>query len=92
MSDYPETVAGFWGEEPFQLKDIPSYGDHMTLQDWKECVECGGFIDYDGDGDFATETQCSNMSVSPSDYWTGKEQDPEWNPPSWATHIVWYNK
>jgi hypothetical protein len=25
-----------------------SFGDRMTREDWLECVDCGGFIPYDG--------------------------------------------
>lgn len=64
---------------------LPSWGDLMTRQDFVETVECGGFIDYDGDGHLATETQCSDISICPSMVKSFK-----W--PVWATHVVWYNK
>ena len=33
-----------------ELKKVDEIGDVMTLQEFKECVECGGFTDYDGEG------------------------------------------
>jgi hypothetical protein len=61
------------------------FGYLMPLQEWKDCVKCGGFIDYDGYGELATETQTSNMMISPSEM-------KNYNFPEWATHIMWYNR
>jgi len=63
----------------------PKYGDLFTMKHWLECVEVGGFIDYDGYGHYATETQTSNIEVKPSDVKKGKI-DKTW------THIMWYNR
>jgi len=57
----------------------------IPLQEWIECVQCGGFIDYDGYGELATETQTSNITISPSEM-------KRYNFPEWATHIMWYNR
>ena len=77
-----------------KFKDIDKDDHLMTLEEWKDDVECGGFIDYDGYGYFATATQQSNIQVYPSDYWNGsmKEKQYAWHEPLWATHIVWYNR
>lgn len=32
--------------------DVPDYGDVMTYEEFMEDVECGGIIDYDGEGAF----------------------------------------
>lgn len=66
-------------------RSLPDYGDHMPLSEWLGSVECGGFIDYDGSGELATETHCSNVRISPS-------QVDLFTFPKWATHIVWYNR
>ena len=50
-----------------EFEDIPEYGDVMTLRDWLGCVECGGFIDYDGSGNYARNGKMSNITVYPSD-------------------------
>ena len=67
------------------FKEIPEYGDLMPLQEWINCCESGGFVDYDGHGNLATADKCSRIEISPSQRRVIKY-------PSWATHIVWYNK
>jgi hypothetical protein len=64
---------------------IDDCGDHLPLGEWIDCVKCGAFIDYDGFGYYATETQETNVRVIPSDVANGKI-DTTW------THIVWYNR
>lgn len=66
-----------------EMKPIPSYGDLMTLQDWIDCVVLGCFIDYDGHGCYATETEMSDIVVHPSDF---PNIDRKW------THVVWFNR
>lgn len=68
-----------------KMSEIPDYGDLMILPEFKECVECGGFTDYDGSGNYATETQMSDIGVDFNDLLTGMY-------PKWVTHIVWFNK
>ena len=66
-------------------------GDLIPLQEWIDEVKAGGFIDYDGMGDYATATHCwkqEGMSwIYPSDVGTAR-----FNPPEGCTHILWYNK
>jgi hypothetical protein len=78
----------------YKFEDIDKNDCHLSLQEWKNDCGCGGFIDYDGYGYFATETQQSDIQVYPSDYWDGsrKRVDAAWFEPDWATHIVWYNR
>lgn len=67
-------------------------GDLMTVKEFKECCECGGFLDYDGMGDLVKDGQI----VTPK----GAEGlMPDWIYPSKrntipddVTHILWYNK
>ena len=66
--------------------DHDNYGDLMTVQDWLDCVKCGGFIDYDGHGCLATEEKQTNYDIQPSDAANGFVF------PTWATHIRWYNR
>ena len=79
----------------FSLGPIPAYGDHMTIDEFVECVRCGGFIDYDGSGNYATADYMSSRSVSPSEVFPdnmaeGHEREPNLEP-GW-THIVWFNR
>ncbi len=62
-------------------------GDCMTMAKWIVCVRSGGFIDYDGFGELASENQVSDLQVSPSDITALKLPMPDW-----ATHVIWYNR
>lgn len=42
-------------------------GDLFTLEDFLEDCYCGGLIDYDGFGYYATETHVTDIVVKPSD-------------------------
>jgi len=68
-----------------KMKAIPNYGDHMTLEEFIENVNDGGFIDYDGSGHYATETEMSDISIYPSDI-EGNSYRKDF------THIVWFNR
>jgi len=72
---------------PIKWNDIPTYGDKMTIQDFISCCESGGFIDSDGSGYYANETNESNIPALPSMITSGKiTKRPE------LTHVIWYNK
>jgi hypothetical protein len=64
---------------------IPEYGDHMTIVSFIDNCKAGGFIDYDGSGNYATDKEMSDISVYPSDIKAGKYRKD-------FTHIVWFNK
>jgi len=67
------------------MSEIPEYGDHMTMQEWLECVECGGFIDYDGWGNYATADKMSDKKLVPSDVKKNNIDES-------YTHVVWFNR
>jgi hypothetical protein len=64
------------------LESLPDYGDHMTLENFLDCVKTGLFIDYDGHGCYATATQMTNKIIRPCD----REVDHSYS------HVVWFNK
>jgi len=68
-------------------EDIPEYGDLMTMEEFKECCDCGGFIDYDGFGNYASIKKMSNVGIVPSDF---RRKTIHNN--TKFTHIVWFNK
>lgn len=70
-----------------KFEEIPDYGTLILVEDWLDSCKDGFFIDYDGWGYWATEFQMSNIRVNPSD-----TENPEFNPPEWATHVMWFNK
>ena len=68
-----------------EMEPIPDYGDHMTMGKFVRYCKDGGFIDYDGSGNYATATEMSDISVSPSDIMSGVYRKD-------FTHVVWFNK
>ena len=67
------------------MKPIPDYGDLMTLEEFIQHVENGYFIDYDGQGEYATDTHVTGITVIPSDIIKGNINEE-------YTHVVWYNR
>ena len=47
--------------------DVPDYGDIMSLKTFISCCESGGFIDYDGDGEYIKDGKMSGITIKPSD-------------------------
>lgn len=62
-----------------------SCGDRMTIEEFKENVECGGFIDYDGFGTYIMDEKMSNIDISPSDVKAGMIRKE-------FKEIIWFNK
>jgi hypothetical protein len=70
---------------PYELSELPKYGDVMSLKEFIECVKEGGFIDYDGYGHYVKDGKETNIIIHPSDIGykaVRKEFDT----------IVWYNR
>jgi hypothetical protein len=68
-----------------EFNDIPDYADVMSLKDFIENVNFGGFIDDDGSGSYVRDGKESNISIYPSDIMHGcvrKDFD----------SVAWYNK
>ena len=74
--------------EDIEWGDIPEYGDLMTMKDWLYSVECGGFIDYDGHGNYSDgERLAENKMIKPSHVKNNRIlKNPEF------THVVWFNR
>jgi hypothetical protein len=71
--------------ETHQLKPIPAYGDHMSIEEFKESCDDGTFTEDDGGGYYATENEISGIEVLQSLIRVGII-DKAW------THVVWFNK
>lgn len=68
---------------------IDGYQGHlMTLEDWKESCDDGGFIDYDGYGDLVTEDYTLLGETTRPSAHTKRKRD---YPPE-AKYILWYNR
>lgn len=72
-------------KKDIDMEPIPDYGDLMTLEEFIDSCECGGFIDYDGDGYYSTGTEMSTLEISPSDVIAKKFRKD-------FTHVVWFNR
>jgi hypothetical protein len=71
-------LLAFEEERNPKLEPIPSYGDLMTLEEFRASEDNGYLLSSDGDGYYATEKGMSRIRTS----------EPE---PSWATHVMWFN-
>jgi len=57
----------------------------MTLKRFVQCCKNGLFTDYDGSGRYATDTEVSDITISPSDVTDDYYRKD-------FTHVCWYNK
>jgi hypothetical protein len=63
------------------------YGDLMTIEEFIACCSMGGFIDDDGNGNYANSTHESNIPAIPSMIANDMIiRDPQ------LTHVIWYNR
>ena len=70
---------------PTYKEELPNYGDVMTLKEFVANCKCGGFIDYDGSGNYMKDGKISNITILPSDVKYGmvrKDFD----------QIIWFNR
>jgi len=64
------------------MRPIPDYGDYMTIEKCASYIDDGFFTDYDGSGNYATATEMSEESFTPTTF-IPKEK---------YTHVVWFNR
>jgi hypothetical protein len=81
--------AGLAGEEVVDrlrsLREIPAYGDKMSMEDFIAHSMFGELTNYDGQGHYATDTFMSNRVVAPSDAECGNVEE-EWD------FVIWFNR
>lgn len=69
------------------LWSIDGYGDIYSFDDFSDCVECGGFIDYDGQGIFIDNNTGERLkAVRCNVDWLKK------NKPENSDYIMWFNR
>ena len=68
------------------LKEHTDYGELLTIPEFIEYCDAGGFIDYDGYGHLATADKESSVNIIPSK----RRKTIALNP--WATHVMWFNR
>lgn len=71
--------------DDIEYTPIDGIGDKMTLEKFIDCCKCGGFIDSDGFGYYATKDKETNITIHPSDIMCGKYRK-DFN------YIIWYNR
>jgi len=52
---------------PYELSELPNYGDVMTIKKFIACVKAGGFIDDDGYGYYVKDGKKTDVTIHPSD-------------------------
>jgi len=70
---------------PYEVSDIPDYGDVMTLNEFKNACRNGLFIDYDGYGKYIDDDKMTDIDIYPSDI-KAKSIRYELN------KIIWFNR
>jgi len=70
---------------PILEEDIPKYGSIMSLSEFVSCCKDGGFIDYDGSGEYIRDGKMSGISIYPSDITSNRYRKD-------FTEIIWFNK
>jgi len=66
-------------------EDNPDYGHLMTLKDFIESCECGGFVDYDGSAHYSDGKRMIRQYTQPSDIARNRIDYR-------FTHVMWFNK
>jgi hypothetical protein len=66
-------------------RPLPKYGDLMKREEFVERCKNGFFVDYDGHGYYASETEMSDVLALPSDVTHGKVFHG-------FSHVMWFNK
>ena len=65
--------------------ELSTFGDVMSLKDFIDYVNSGGFIDYDGYGHYVRDGKESDITIKPSDVSYGKIRKD-------FDTIIWFNR
>ncbi len=76
-------IVGGYEEANYALTFDEDDGDLMTVSEFLDCCNCGGFIDYDGFGNPVKDNLLMDKLIYPSRLFDIPED---------ATHIFWYNR
>lgn len=71
---------------------LPDYGDLMTADEFVTCCKNGSFIDYDGHGYWASETEMDRDQYVIPSFVVDRDGNlrSEFKPA--GTHVMWFNK
>lgn len=67
------------------MRPLPDYGEHMKLDDWIDACRRGYFVNDDGTGNYATETEMSDETALPLEAYLGLANS------AWS-HVIWFNR
>ena len=71
--------------QPYILSELPNYGAVMSLEEFVDCCKGGGFIDYDGSGNYVKDNQETDIEIYPSDVKYNSIRND-------FDTIIWYNR
>ena len=95
-SEYKEHMGPEWKKlaelsrerrliESYELKEMSTFGDQMSLKEFIGNCEDGGFIDYDGFGYYTKDGKESDIIINPSDVKYNKVRTD-------FDSIIWFNR
>jgi len=70
---------------PYEVTDIPDYGDVMTLNEFKNFCRNGMFVDSDGYGHYIDDDKMTDITIHPSDV---KHKSLRYS----LNKIIWFNR
>ena len=87
LKEYIETNREYKLVQDYTLEDMSDFDKEcrMTMKDFVECAENCLLCNSDGTGYYATETQVSDICISPKDVVVGKYRKD-------FDYVCWYNK
>jgi signal peptidase I len=68
-----------------EYREIPTYGDVISIDDFIGYCKSGWFIDYDGYGNYCTEDKMTDIVILPSDIKAGMYRKD-------FKKIIWFNR
>jgi len=71
--------------QPIKFKEIPDYGEHFTISEFREDVSHGMYIDSDGVGYYATKDKMTDIPILPSHFASNRIDNR-------FEYVVWFNK
>lgn len=85
VKEYIETNREYKLVQDYNLVPHDDIGDLFTIEEFIDICKTGYLSDYDGSGFYATDTEQSNIYISPGDIFADKYRKD-------FTHVKWYNK
>ena len=81
--------------DPVKFTSTNNYGcgprnedDVYTIEEWKDQVDTGGFVDYDGHGRLVKDGLADSVQFVKPSHYSASDNFNTWD----ATHIVWMNR